>query len=213
MIKHVWNLAAAALIPMWVTLYHIRVNKIKTRLWTVSRMPENNKPLCGESGRKWENHNITIARPYAGGEESYLQSESISNTLFPLYIPPVLWLQPNNSQSASISFLLYRFSRILFFYIYLHLWHVIMIVVGPLIFWRNYIYYLDVSLGYLGVTCSPRDPRFAGSNPSEVNRFFQDVKILSTSSSGATSSWGSRVWDFRLVKEPQAWKNRPLRKT
>ena len=28
------------------------------------------------------------------------------------------------------------------------------------------------------VTCSPRAPRFAGSNPAEVNEFFQDVKIL-----------------------------------
>ena len=31
-------------------------------------------------------------------------------------------------------------------------------------------------------------------------------------SSGGTLSWGSRVWDFRLVKEPQTWKNRPLSK-
>ena len=38
-----------------------------------------------------------------------------------------------------------------------------------------------VSLGCLGVTCSPRDPRCAGSNPTEVDGFFQDVKILSTS--------------------------------
>ena len=30
--------------------------------------------------------------------------------------------------------------------------------------------------------------------------------------SGGTLSWGSRVWDFRLVKEAQAWKNRPLSK-
>ena len=27
-----------------------------------------------------------------------------------------------------------------------------------------------------------------------------------------SSVWRSRVWDFRLVKEPQAWKNRPLSK-
>ena len=26
-----------------------------------------------------------------------------------------------------------------------------------------------VGLGGLGVTCSPRDPRFAGSNPAEVD--------------------------------------------
>jgi hypothetical protein len=35
---------------------------------------------------------------------------------------------------------------------------------------------LAVDLGGLGVTCSPRDPKFAGSNPAEVNEFFQDVK-------------------------------------
>ena len=30
----------------------------------------------------------------------------------------------------------------------------------------------DVGLGGLGVPWSPRDPRFAGSNPAEVNGFF-----------------------------------------
>ena len=35
-----------------------------------------------------------------------------------------------------------------------------------------------VGLGDLGVTCLPRDPRLAGSNPAEVDGFFQDVKIL-----------------------------------
>ena len=44
-----------------------------------------------------------------------------------------------------------------------------------------------VSLGGLGVTCSPRDPRFAGSNLSEVDGFFQDVKIMSTSPLGVPS--------------------------
>ena len=48
-----------------------------------------------------------------------------------------------------------------------------------------------VGLGGLGVTCSPRDPRFAGSNPAEVDGFFQDVKILSTSPPGGTLSRGS----------------------
>ena len=28
---------------------------------------------------------------------------------------------------------------------------------------------LEVGLGGLGVTCSPRDPQFAGSNPTEVD--------------------------------------------
>ena len=32
---------------------------------------------------------------------------------------------------------------------------------------------LKVSLGDLGVTCSPRDPRFAGSNTAEVDGFFR----------------------------------------
>ena len=41
-----------------------------------------------------------------------------------------------------------------------------------------------VSLGGLGITCSPRDPKFAGSNRTEVGEFFQDVKILSHKSSG-----------------------------
>ena len=40
----------------------------------------------------------------------------------------------------------------------------------------------------LGVTCSPRDPRFAGSNLAEVDAFFQDIKILSTNALGGTLS-------------------------
>ena len=51
----------------------------------------------------------------------------------------------------------------------------------------------DVGLGGLGVTYSPRDPRFAGSNPTEVYGYFQDVKILSTSPPGETLSRGSRL--------------------
>ena len=31
-------------------------------------------------------------------------------------------------------------------------------------------------VGGLGVTCSPQDPRFAGSNQAVVDVFFQDVK-------------------------------------
>ena len=49
---------------------------------------------------------------------------------------------------------------------------------------------VEVGLGDLGVTCSPRDPRFAGLNPTEVDGFFQDVKILSTSPPEGTLSWG-----------------------
>ena len=47
---------------------------------------------------------------------------------------------------------------------------------------------MDVSLGGIGITCSPRDPRFAGSNPAEVDGFFQDVKTLSISPPGGTLS-------------------------
>ena len=43
------------------------------------------------------------------------------------------------------------------------------------------------------VTCSPRNLRFAGSNPAEVDEFFQDVKILSTSPPGGTLSRVYRV--------------------
>ena len=57
----------------------------------------------------------------------------------------------------------------------------------------NVVTYTDFGLGGLGVSCSPRDPRFAGSNPAEVDGFFQDVKILITSPPGGTLSWGSRV--------------------
>ena len=48
-------------------------------------------------------------------------------------------------------------------------------------------------LGGLGVTCLPRDPRFAGSNPADVDGLFQDIKLLSTSPPGGTLSWGSLV--------------------
>ena len=50
-----------------------------------------------------------------------------------------------------------------------------------------------VGLGRLGVTFSPRDPRFAGLNPTEVDGYFQDVKILSTSPTGGTLSWRYQV--------------------
>ena len=53
---------------------------------------------------------------------------------------------------------------------------------GLLITWTG------VGLRGLGVPCSPQDPRFAGSNPGEVDRFFQDVKILRTSPPGGVPS-------------------------
>ena len=56
-----------------------------------------------------------------------------------------------------------------------------------------YIYLGIVGFGGLGVTCSSQDPRFVGSNPAEVDGFFQNVKILSTSPPGGILSWGFRV--------------------
>ena len=48
---------------------------------------------------------------------------------------------------------------------------------------------LLVDLSGLGVTCFPQDPKFVGSNLTEVDGFFfQDVKIMSTSSPGRTLS-------------------------
>ena len=42
----------------------------------------------------------------------------------------------------------------------------------------------EVGLGGLGVTCSPRDPRFRGFKPAEVDGFFQDIKNPEHNSSG-----------------------------
>ena len=50
----------------------------------------------------------------------------------------------------------------------------------------------QVGIVGLGATCSPRDPRFAGSNPTKVDGIFQNVKILSTSPPEGTLSWWSR---------------------
>ena len=41
-----------------------------------------------------------------------------------------------------------------------------------------------VGLGGLGVTCSPQDPRFVGSNPAEVDGFFSGRKNPEQKSSG-----------------------------
>ena len=52
------------------------------------------------------------------------------------------------------------------------------------------ISYFLVGLGALGVMCSPRNPRFMGSNPAEVDGFFQDVKILKPSPPGGDFKLG-----------------------
>ena len=53
---------------------------------------------------------------------------------------------------------------------------------------RGLVFNIKFGLGGLRVTCLSQDPRFAGSNPSEVDGFFPDVKILSTSPPGGTLS-------------------------
>ena len=59
---------------------------------------------------------------------------------------------------------------------------------GKMKYFMHKIIVQQVDLCDLGVRCSPRDPRFAGSNPAEVDEFFQDVKLLSTSPPGGTIS-------------------------
>ena len=44
-------------------------------------------------------------------------------------------------------------------------------------------------IGGLGVTCYPRDLKFAGSNPTEVDGFFQNVQLPSTNPLGGTLGW------------------------
>ena len=41
----------------------------------------------------------------------------------------------------------------------------------------------SVGLGGLGVTCSPQDPRFAGSDPAEVDGYFSGHKNCEDKSS------------------------------
>ena len=58
--------------------------------------------------------------------------------------------------------------------------------------WRNLIRHIaktrinliTVGIGGLGVTCSPRNPRFAGSNPAEVDGSFSGSKNPEHKSSG-----------------------------
>ena len=59
----------------------------------------------------------------------------------------------------------------------------------------------SVGLGGLGVTCSPRDPRFAGSNPGEVNGFFLGRKNPEHKSSGRDLGLG--VPSLRFQAKPE----------
>ena len=51
-----------------------------------------------------------------------------------------------------------------------------------------------VGLGGLGVTCSPRDRRFAGSNSAVVDRFFQDVKKRINAGNSVDSALDRNYW-------------------
>ena len=63
--------------------------------------------------------------------------------------------------------------------------------IGGTVLIRLVLRKVGVGLGGLGVTYSSRDPRFAVSNPAEIDGFFQDLKILSTSPPVGTLSWES----------------------
>ena len=68
----------------------------------------------------------------------------------------------------------------------------------------------SVDIGCLGVTYSPGDTRFAGSNPAEVYGFFQAVKILSTNPPGRTLSWGPESEISSSLKNLKPKHNRHL---
>ena len=54
-----------------------------------------------------------------------------------------------------------------------------------------------VGLGGLGVTCSPRDPGFAGLNPAEVDGFFSGRKNPEYKSSGRDFKLGVPILRFQ----------------
>ena len=51
----------------------------------------------------------------------------------------------------------------------------------------------SVGLGGFGVTCSPRDPMFAGSHKAEVDGFFSGSKNPEHKSSGRNFKLGVRA--------------------
>ena len=62
---------------------------------------------------------------------------------------------------------------------------------------KSMAYSSQVGLGGLGVTCSPRDPRFAGSNPTEVDGYFLGRKNYEHKSSGRDFKLGVPSLRFR----------------
>ena len=64
---------------------------------------------------------------------------------------------------------------------------------------------LLVALGDLGLTCSPRNLKFVGSDPAEVIYFFSGLKRHDVvSSERKFKLWVPFLKIFRFVKEPQA---------
>ena len=67
------------------------------------------------------------------------------------------------------------------------------ITIKDYVIYRALNYSVLVGLGSLGVTCSPWYPRFAGSNPAEMEGYFSGRKNPEHMSSGREFKLGSRV--------------------
>ena len=61
-------------------------------------------------------------------------------------------------------------------------------------------HYMFLIVG-LGVTCSPRDPRFTGSNSAEVDGFFSGSKNPEHKSSGRDFKLGEENGEDKMVRE------------
>jgi hypothetical protein len=59
------------------------------------------------------------------------------------------------------------------------------------------MYVNQAGVGGLEVTCSPRDPRFAGSNTAEVDGFFSGRKNPEHKSSGRDFKLGVPILRFQ----------------
>ena len=71
---------------------------------------------------------------------------------------------------------------------------VVVVQVTIIFFFHSLVFsFYILEVGGLRVTCSPQDPKFAGSNPAEDDGIFQDVKIQTISPPGGTLNSGSWV--------------------
>ena len=71
---------------------------------------------------------------------------------------------------------------------------------------------LYIGLVGLGVTCSSRNPMFAGSNTTEVDGFYSGRKISEHKSSGRDFKLGVPSLRFQARQRTSSEKNRPLSK-